>query len=194
MRRRWKWISALIIAALLGCGWWLRQRSAAPASRPVAAVTPTPPAPLSPGGISRAAVEAARKGDYSDEIEVCGVGRVKLEANDLGAAGRYLNALTKNSRLRWLAALRNSDDYRARATGLYLEGIFDRDSPQKDPEAAQRRSLSRYASARTTRALCVAPVVDTFYPPVPPKTRCRNSAYARPRRWSGIFRANADRT
>src|ERR1700728_2061746 len=137
MRRRWKWISALIIAALLGCGWWLRQRPAAPASRPVAAVTPTPLAPMSPEGISRAAVEAARKGDYSEEIEVCGVGRVKLEANDLGAAGRYLNALTKNSRLRWLAALRNSDDYRARATGLYLEGIFDRDAPQKDPEAAR---------------------------------------------------------
>src|SRR5580698_6257755 len=156
MRRRWKWISALIIAALLGCGWWLRQRPAAPASRPVAAVTPTPPAPMSPEGISRAAVEAARKGDYSDEIEVCGVGRVKLEANDLGAAGKYLNALTKNSRLRWLAALRNSDDYRARATGLYLEGIFDRDSPQKDPGAARDELVQLAVGTRDPASFALA--------------------------------------
>jgi hypothetical protein len=33
------------------------------------------------------------------------------------------------SGLRRLATLRNSHDYRARATGLYLEGILDRDSP-----------------------------------------------------------------
>ena len=184
MRRRWKWISALIIAALLGCGWRLRQRSAAPASRPVAAVTPTPPAPLSPEGISRAAVEAARKGDYSDEIEVCGVGRVKLEANDLGAAGRYLNALTKNSRLRWLAALRNSDDYRARATGLYLEGIFDRDSPQKDPEAA-RDELVQLALATKDAAIfalaytkCIKGVEDFSSPGACPQLSIGDWAHA----------------
>jgi hypothetical protein len=171
MRHRWKRISALIIAAVLGFGWWLRQRPAAPAPQPVAAViSPTPVAPMSPAGISRAAVEAARKGDYSDEIEVCGVGRVKLDRDDLGAAGRHLNALTKNSRLRWLAALRNSDDFRARAAGLYLEGIFDRDSPQKDPEAA-RDELVQLALATKDAAIfalayikCVKGVADFASP------------------------------
>jgi hypothetical protein len=105
-----------------------------------------------PAGIPRAAVEAARNGDHSDEIEVCGVGKVKLDRDDPTAAGTYLNALTKNTRLRWLAALRNSDDYRARATGLYLEGIFDRDSPQKDPEAA-RDELVQLALATKDAAI-----------------------------------------
>src|ERR1700685_736255 len=137
MRHRWKWISVVLIAAVLGVGWWVRQRPTSPAALgPIAAAT-APMDPMWPAGISRAAVESARKGDDSDEIEVCGAGKVKLDRDDPTAAGTYLNALTKNSRLRRLTALRNSDEYRARATGLYLEGILDRDSPQKDPEAAR---------------------------------------------------------
>jgi hypothetical protein len=139
MRSRWKWISALIIAAILGFGLWLRQRPSPPAVPGPIAAAPAPQ-PLTspwPPGISNSAVQTVRKAGHSDEIEVCGIGKVKLDRDDLGAAGKYLDALTKNSRIRWLAALRNSDDYHARATGLYLEGIFDRDSPQKDPEAAR---------------------------------------------------------
>jgi hypothetical protein len=139
MRRRWKWISALIIAAVLGFGLWLRQRPSGPAVPGPIAAAPAPP-PLTspwPPGVSNSALQTVRKGERSDEIEVCGIGKVELDRDDLGAAGKYLDALTKNSRIRWLAALRNSDDYHARATGLYLEGIFDRDSPQKDPEAAR---------------------------------------------------------
>src|ERR1700684_3447039 len=112
MRHRWKWISVVLIAAVLGVGRWVRQRPTSPAALgPIAPATaPTPLDPMWPAGISRAAVEAARQGDQSDEIEVCGVGKVKLDRDDPTAAGTYLNALTKNSRLRWLAALRNSDD------------------------------------------------------------------------------------
>jgi hypothetical protein len=137
MRRRWKWISALIILAVLGFGWWLRPWPSPTKPRLAAAArAPAPLIPLWPASVSPAALTPANQGN-SDEIEVCGVGKVKLDRDDAYASDKYLNALTKNSRLRWLAALRNSDDYRARATGLYLEGIFDRDSPQKDPEAAR---------------------------------------------------------
>ena len=68
---------------------------------------------------------------------MCGVGKVKLDRDDWTATGRFFDALTKKSRMRWLSALRNSDDYRARATGLYLDGMLDRDAAQKDPEAAR---------------------------------------------------------
>jgi len=136
MRHRWKWISALIIVAVLGFGWWLRQRPSPPAPGPIAAA-PAAPAPLWSASTSIAALKNPKKGDHSEEIEVCGVGKVKLDGDDWTAAGKYLNALTKNSRLRWLARLRNSDDYRARAAGLYLEGILDWNSPQKDHEAAR---------------------------------------------------------
>jgi hypothetical protein len=51
------------------------------------------------------------------------------------AASSYVGALAKKSRSRWLAALRNSDDYRARAAGLFLEGIFT--DPGTNQAAAQ---------------------------------------------------------
>jgi hypothetical protein len=147
MRHRWKWISALIIAAILGFGFWLRQRPVHLASGPIAAVpapAPAPLAPLWPAGIPTS--RAFKNSDHLDEIEICGVGKVKLDRDDWSAANNYLDALTKKSRLRWLAALRNSDDYRARAAGLYLEGILDRASPQKDRDAA-REELVQLALA-----------------------------------------------
>jgi hypothetical protein len=70
-------------------------------------------------------------------LEVCGAGRVKLDPDDLAAAGKYFDALTRNARLHWLATLRHSDDDRARASALYLEGFLDRTAPQKDADAAR---------------------------------------------------------
>jgi hypothetical protein len=141
MRDRRKWISGLIVAAvILGFGFWMWQRPSPPRKSTAAVAPPGPPAlpaPRWPASIPRAPAEAPKKVDHSGEIDVCGVGRVKLDRDDWTAAGKYFDALTQKSRMRWLSSLRNSDDYRARATGLYLEGIFDRDAPQKDPEAAR---------------------------------------------------------
>jgi hypothetical protein len=157
VRRRWKWISALILAAVLGCVWWLRLRPSASAPEPVAAA----PAPaafpfLWPAGIPNPVLKPASKGDHSSEIEVCGVGRIKLDLDDAAGVSKYFDSLTKNSRMRWLATLRNSDDYRARATGLYLEGIFDRDSPQKDPEAARDELVQLAVGTRDPAAFALA--------------------------------------
>ena len=157
MRRRWKWISALILAAVIGCGWWLWLRPSASAPEPVAAA-PTPAAfpSLWPASIPNHVLKPASKGDHSDEIEVCGVGRVKIDLDDAAGVSKYFNSLTKNSRMRWLATLRNSDDYRARAAGLYLEGIFDRDSPQKDPEAARDELVQLAVGTRDPAAFALA--------------------------------------
>jgi len=118
----------------------------------------------------RAAPEAPKKVDHSGEIDVCGVGKVKLDRDDWTATGKYFGALTKKSRMRWLSALRNSDDYRARATGLYLEGMLDHDAPQKDPEAARdelvqlavgTKDPAVYALAYTK---CITGVEDSALP------------------------------
>jgi hypothetical protein len=90
-----------------------------------------------PASIPIPAVEVSKKIDHSGEVEVCGVGKVKIDREDWTATGKYFDALTKESRMRWLSALRNSDDYRARATGLYLDNILDRDAPQTDPGLAR---------------------------------------------------------
>jgi hypothetical protein len=157
MRHRWKWISALIIAALLGFGWWLQQLPAAspPVPAPVAALAP-PLAPRWPAGISIPARKSPAKDDHFDEMEVCGIGKIRLDPDDAAGAAKHLDALAKNSRMRWLAALRNSDDYRARATGLYLEGIFDRDSPQKDAEAARDELVQLAVGTKDPAALALA--------------------------------------
>jgi hypothetical protein len=147
MRNRRKWISGLILAAfLLGFGFWMWQRPSPPpqsiaaaASLPALPALPAPPAPAQrwPASVPVAKAEVPQKVDHSGELDVCGVGKVKLDRDDWTATGKYFDALTKKSRMRWLSALRSSDDYRARASGLYLEGMLDHDASQKDAEAAR---------------------------------------------------------
>jgi hypothetical protein len=163
MRHRWKWLSALVIAAVLGFGLWLRQRPVRPAPGPIAAAhaqarvpAPLPLASPWPASIPPITSKALKNGNHFDEIEVCGVGKIKLDRDDWTATGKYLEALTKNSRLRWLAALRSSGDYRARASGLYLEGILDRDSPQKDAEAARDELVQLAEGTRDPAAFALA--------------------------------------
>jgi hypothetical protein len=140
---RWKWISASMIATALivGLGVWRGRSHQAPAVNKVPSAKTalrTEPATMRlPASIPMAAIEAAKKIDHSGEIDVCDVGKVKIDRDDWTAAGKYFDGLTHKSRMRWLSALHNSDEYRARATGLYLEDMFNRDAPLKDIEAAR---------------------------------------------------------
>jgi hypothetical protein len=75
------------------------------------------PQPAKPPAVARKP-EIAQPGG----TDLCGVGSVSLDADDPSAAYRYVGALSKQAATRWLSALRNSDDYRARAMGLFLDG------------------------------------------------------------------------
>jgi hypothetical protein len=121
----WKWISGVIVGVLaaLGLWLWLRSHPYPPALAKIArsaqpAVAAWPPYTRMP------AVTVPRAPAKTSEIEVCGVGKVKIDPNDPMAAGKYIADLSNKSRLRWLLALRNSDDYRARAAGLFLTDII----------------------------------------------------------------------
>ena len=109
------------------------------------------------------AAEPPKRADHSGEIEVCGAGKVKLDRDDWTATGRYVETLTKKSRVRWLAALRNSDDYRARAAGLFLEDMLDRDSPRTGPEAARDELVQLAVGTKDPAILALA------------YTKCRNA-------------------
>jgi hypothetical protein len=52
----------------------------------------------------------------------CGIGSVALDADDPLAGYRYLQAATRKTAQHWLSSLLNSDDTRARAAGLLLDG------------------------------------------------------------------------
>jgi hypothetical protein len=106
-----------IIVILIWVGLRLRERSgsatlqlAVPAGQPQAIQS-------RPGPDSGSASAVAA----SDGVEVCGVGKVKLDIDDPRAVGEYLGGLTHKTEVKWKSALINSDDYRARAVGLFMQ-------------------------------------------------------------------------
>jgi hypothetical protein len=60
--------------------------------------------------------------DTEGNIQVCGIGRVRV-GPDSDALNAYANELIAEADARWRASLLSSDDYRARAAGLYLQGL-----------------------------------------------------------------------
>jgi hypothetical protein len=158
MRGPRKWISGFAIAALIATGYWFWDRPSPPASAPVPSPAPAQTRTPNPSWPVSAAALAAKPDtrDHSGEIEVCGVGKVKFDRDDWTATGKLFDTLTKKPRTLWLSALRNSDDYRARAAGLYLEGIFDRGEPQKDPEAAREELVQLALETREPAVFALA--------------------------------------
>jgi hypothetical protein len=82
---------------------------------PSAAITP--PATVTGPSIGKT-------GNDTSTIEVCGLGKVTLDMSDPLAAYRYIDALSRPATQHWLTALLDSDDYHARAAGLFLEGTI----------------------------------------------------------------------
>jgi hypothetical protein len=132
----WKWISGFLFGVLVlwGIVRWVASPREWPRSPAIAAAGK--PIPLPTPSIATVGAGVAALPSQTDEIEICGVGKVKPDPDDPGAA-HFIAALTENTQVHWIEALRNSDDNRARAVWLYLENIFDRDAPQMTLEDAQ---------------------------------------------------------
>ena len=60
--------------------------------------------------------------DKSGGLEVCGFGDLKLDHSDPLGVARPVGALARKADAQWKSALLDSDDYRARAVGLMLQG------------------------------------------------------------------------
>lgn len=65
---------------------------------------------------------APPRANSASTLEVCGYGQVPIDKNDASAIFQRVGALTKGAGTRWLSALQNSGDLRARVAGLLLEG------------------------------------------------------------------------
>ena len=74
-----------------------------------------------PAGAQRSNTPAPT-GNSTATVDFCGYGEVPVDKSNLVAIFQQVGALTRNARMRWLAALQNSDDLRARVAGLLLEG------------------------------------------------------------------------
>jgi hypothetical protein len=135
----WKWILGVCVGVLaLSCLWfWGRPHPSPPAPAKIA-MNAQPAVAEWRRDTEMPAVAVPRAPANASEIEVCGVGKVKIDPDDPMAAGKYIELLAKKSQLRWLAALRSSDDYRARASGLFLTGIVtDRGNNQAATQEAR---------------------------------------------------------
>lgn len=120
----WRWVAALgLFAALIGL--WLL-RIAHPATAPLA-VPRRVHVPQIGEGMARSSEHSPAKpaapklATPTTTLEICGFGRVPIDTSDPFAAGRFLAGHTDKAGRRWLNALLNSDDVRARGTGLFLE-------------------------------------------------------------------------
>lgn len=106
---------ALLAAGLIGLGLWFR-------GHPPPATTPPKSSSRTHSALSAAAVKQPVTASGPSQIEICGIGKVTLDAGDPLAAYRYVDALSKPAEQHWLAALLDSGNYQARAAGLFLEG------------------------------------------------------------------------
>jgi hypothetical protein len=74
-----------------------------------------------PAARASAAQTKSRSNGVESTVEVCGFGKVPLDGNDPFAVGQYIGELASNARNRWLSALLNSGDIRARSAGMFLK-------------------------------------------------------------------------
>jgi hypothetical protein len=107
-------IAVLIVLALLFRG------RAHPVAAPLR-VSKNAPMKSSPVAAPPLIASKASPDNFS-KIEICGFGKVPLDTTDSSAVDRYLGTATQKAAKNWLSALLDSDDYRARAAGLFLEG------------------------------------------------------------------------
>jgi hypothetical protein len=81
--------------------------------------TPAESAPV--GGVQHSDTPRPT-GNSTSTVDICGYGQVPVDKSHPDAVFQQVGALTKNAGTRWLTALQNSDDLRARVAGLLLEG------------------------------------------------------------------------
>jgi hypothetical protein len=74
-----------------------------------------------------------------NELEICGVGRIEPDPEDPNAYS-YVDGVSKKTQGRWLSAMAESGDYRARAAGSFLSGwLSDR---ERQPMGQRSSSLT----------------------------------------------------
>ncbi len=141
MKRRGRWgLAVVVLAASISVWFILRQQ------RPIAAARTIPSRHATTARASAPpSAIAANEEPSAPTTELCGLGRVSLDTDDPLAISLYVRRATQNARARWEAALLDSDDNRARAAGLYLEGKLPAENGIQSITEASRDALVQFA-------------------------------------------------
>ena len=135
-----KWLivaSALAVIATLGLWHHGRPQPLVAAQPAIAKLPASARAALRQETVRPPVAATNAKTDMSGALEICGA-KVPPATRDPVAAYQLVGALTQKSAERWLARMMNSDDLRARAAGLLLEGKIS-DGATVRPMAEQTR-------------------------------------------------------
>jgi hypothetical protein len=129
----------LILVIVVGV-WLLRNRH----PRAIASMeTPVSVPVAGPPPVTPLAESTPAKANDARTVEICGQGRVPIDQSDGDAISKRVAALTKDAETRWLSALQNSGDLRARMAGLLLAGSMTGGASSKglpNPVAEQARN------------------------------------------------------
>jgi hypothetical protein len=141
LQRRIVWALALAVLAIAISSFFMIRKE-----RPIA-LARTPPTRHATSARDTALPASTKPSAASPSptTELCGLGRVSIDTDDPFALGRYLRRATAKARDRWEAALLDSDDNRARAAGLYLQGKLTATDGMETMKEASRDALVQIA-------------------------------------------------
>jgi hypothetical protein len=134
-------IGALLLLIVAAGVYLLPRRTPLPAitkPNPTVATAMKPPAARAEPPSATKPIETVTKSS-GVALEFCGLGKVTVDADDQLAAYRYLEGETHEAAQQWLSALLKSDDTRARAAGLILEGKIGQENLTGSPMQEQSR-------------------------------------------------------
>lgn len=155
-------IALALLAVALGAWLWHRASSSPQSTVAMQAqLGAAKPARAKPGAAEPAMrpVPAPSPTAAKASLEVCGYGKVPVDPADPAAVMTLLRKITDPARKRWLSTLQDSDDLRARATGLLLDGLnktFDAVPPVPATASAALVQLAIGSSDPAVYALAVA--------------------------------------
>ena len=141
-----KWLLGLLLLALLvSLGRWFWAHSHATAARaPASGRSPAQGEP--PGTALPAKLPLRPAGASSDNVHSVDIAAsTGIDASDPMAAFNYIGAQSQKTAQEWLATLLDSDDYRARAAGLFLEGKINAGASSQPMTEQTRDALVQLA-------------------------------------------------
>ena len=160
--------------------------------------TPALISPVAPGaGVPAARQLAARQHekramatqDDGAAAQICGFGKVAIDQEDANAARERVGELTKETAARWLTALQNSGDLRARAAGLLLDGKVTGGEPIHPATEQTRDAIVQLAAGTAEPAVyAVALSMCGAYSESGPDRACQQISL---QRWAQIDPNNA---
>jgi hypothetical protein len=188
MRRFGAWFALCLAALVLGLLVWKRERHVVhPLQAPPrnASLNDTRDSARLPSQAVRVPLPSP---DSAGQIQVCGIGAVRIGL-DADALNAYASELIEGADARWRASLLSSDDYRARAVGLYLQGLrYSADNAAAFSDGARRDLVNLAVATHDPAVYAIALHTCRKFPDAAPSGSCQQiSAHE----WSRIEPLNA---